>query len=260
MTELVTLDVEKGVGMLRFTQPKRRNPYSLVFVGQLVAALKSVEDDDSVRAVVMTGGDHFSSGGDLVGFRTEIAKGTRATQQLLDTANAGTRAAFNFPKPLISAVSGVCYGGGMSLALCGDMIVAAQDARFCQVFSKIGGVPDTGSSWLLQQRISAAAARQLVFTGREISGQVAYDMGLVEECVPAGQTEEEAIALAQEIAANPLFALISAKRVMRETAETGFEQALQIEGRAQNIMMNAHDFPEAMDAFTHKRKPRFNDR
>jgi len=154
----------------------------------------------------------------------------------------------------------VCYGGGMSLALCGDMIVAAQDARFCQVFSKIGGVPDTGSSWLLQQRISAAAARQLVFTGREISGQVAYDMGLVEECVPAGQTEEEAIALAQEIAANPLFALISAKRVMRETAETGFEQALQIEGRAQNIMMNAHDFPEAMDAFTHKRKPRFNDR
>ncbi|MBV1867288.1 MAG: enoyl-CoA hydratase/isomerase family protein [Marinosulfonomonas sp.] len=259
MSDLLRLEVDKGVGVLRFLQPNRRNPYSLDFARELAATLAAAGEDDTIRAMVMTGGEHFSSGGDLVGFRAEIAKGSRSTQKLLDTANSGARAAFNFAKPLISAVNGVCYGGGMSLALCADMVVAAKDARFCQVFIKIGGVPDTGSSWLLQQRLSAAAARKLAFTGREISGQEAYDMGLVEECVDASQTEDTAIALAREIAANPLFALMSAKRVMRETAESGFEQALEIEGRAQNIMMNAHDFPEAMDAFTEKRKPRFND-
>ena len=259
MTKLMQLETKENVGILRFTQPERRNPYSLEFVNQLCASLKTAEEDDEIRAVVMTGGTHFSSGGDLIGFRSEIAKGARETHELIDKANEGSRAAFNFPKPLISAVNGVCFGGGMSLALCADMIVSAEDARFCQVFSKIGGVPDTGSSWLLQQRISAAAARKLVFTGREISGRQAFDMGLVEDCVDASATEDTAIALATEIAANPLFGMKSTKRVMRETAECGFEQALEVEGRAQIILMGGHDFREAMDAFTEKRKPVFKD-
>jgi len=259
MSELMRFDVDNGVGVLRFTQPARRNPYSLAFVDQFIAALHAAQSDDAVRAVVMTGGDHFSSGGDLVGFRAEIAKGARATYEMVDKVHCGGRAAYGFNKPLIAAVNGVAYGAGMSLALCADVIVAAEDARFCQVFSKVGGCPDTGSSWLLQQRMGSGAARLLVLTGREISGKTAHQIRAVEECVAADETEAAAIAIATEMAANPMFGMECSKRVMREAAECSFEEALDIECRAQTILLGAHDFPEAMNAFTEKRKPKFRD-
>jgi 2-(1,2-epoxy-1,2-dihydrophenyl)acetyl-CoA isomerase len=259
MTDLMCFDVDDGVGILRFTQPEKRNPYSTAFVDQLVTALNAAQSDDTVRAVVMTGGAHFCSGGDLVGFQTEMAKGARATYNLVDKVHSGGRAAYGFNKPLIAAVNGVAYGAGMSLALCADVIVAADDARFCEVFAKVGGCPDTGSSWLLQQRIGAGAARLLILTGREISGKTAHEMRVVEECVSADQTESTAIAIAREMAANPMFGIESCKRVMREAAECSYEEALEIECRAQTILLCAHDFPEAMSAFSEKRKPKFRD-
>ena len=259
MTKLINLEIADGIGIMRFMQPERRNPYSMAFVDALIEALNAAQNDDTVRAVVMTGGDHFSSGGDLVGFQTEMAKGARATYNLVDKVHAGGRAAYNFNKPLIAAVNGVAYGAGMSLALCADVIVAAEDARFCEVFVKVGGCPDTGSSWLLQQRIGAGAARLLILTGREISGVTAHQMRVVEECVPADQTEAAAIALAKEMAQNPMFGIESSKRVMREVAVCTYNEALEIECRTQSILLCAHDFPEAMKAFSEKRKPKFRD-
>ncbi len=259
MAELITFEVENGVGIMRFVLPARRNPYSLAFVEELVATFAKAQADDTVRAVVMTGGDHFSSGGDLVGFQTEMAKGTRATYNLVDKVHNGGRAAYGFNKPLIAAVNGVAYGAGMSLALCADVIVAAEDARFCEVFAKVGGCPDTGSSWLLQQRVGAGVARMLILTGREITGKTAQQMRVVEECVPADQTEQTAIAIATEMAAHPMFGMENCKRVMRETAECSYEEALEIECRTQTMLLRAHDFPEAMKAFSAKRKPEFKD-
>ncbi|WP_456385603.1 enoyl-CoA hydratase/isomerase family protein [Profundibacter sp.] len=259
MSDLMQFDLDNGIGVLRFTRPERRNPYSIAFVDELVATLDAAQADDAVRAVVMTGGAHFSSGGDLVGFQTEMAKGARATYNLVEKVHAGGRAAYGFNKPLIAAVNGVAYGAGMSLALCADVIVAAEDARFCEVFAKVGGCPDTGSSWLLQQRIGAGAARLLILTGREISGKTAHQMRVVEDCVPADQTEATAIALAAEMAANPMFGIESCKRVMRQSAECTFEEALDVECRAQTVLLCAHDFPEAMKAFSEKRKPKFRD-
>jgi len=259
MTELMQFDVDNGVGVLRFTRPASLNPYSLEFIDQLESNLDAAQADDSVRAVVMTGGDNFSSGGDLIGFRAEVEKGARATYDMLVKAHSGARSAYDFNKPLIAAVNGVAYGGGMSLALCADVIVAAEDARFCQVFSKVGGCPDTGSSWLLQQRIGAGATRLLILTGREISGKVAHQMRVVEECVPASETEATAIAIATEMSAHPMFGIECCKRVVRETAESSFQEALEIECRTQAILLRAHDFPEAMSAFSEKRKPKFRD-
>ena len=248
MSDLMRLEVADGVGVLRFALPERRNPYSLGFIDALCAVLDEARGDAGVRAVVMTGGAHFCSGGDLVEFRQKVSEGSRATQGLLDAANRGVRAAYGFDKPLISAVNGVCYGAGMSLAISADLVVAAEDARFCEVFARLGGCPDTGSSWLLQQRIGAGQARLLTYTGREISGRTAHDMGLVDDCVAAETTEATAIALATEIAANPLFGLITNKRVMREVVDCSFEQALEVEARAQSLLLCGDDFPEAMAA------------
>lgn len=260
MPDLMRLEVADGVGVLRFARPERRNPYSLGFIEALCATLAEASADASVRAVVMTGGAHFCGGGDLVEFRREVSEGARATQALLDAANRGVRAAYGFDKPLVAAVNGVCYGAGMSLAISADLVVAAEDARFCQVFARLGGCPDTGSSWLLQQRIGAGQARLLTYTGREISGRAARDIGLVDDCAAPETTEATAIALAAEIAANPLFGLMTTKRVMREVVDRSFEQALEIEARAQSLLLCGDDFPEAMAAFAEKRKPEFRDR
>ena len=129
MTELIRLERDGPIGILRFLQPERRNPYSIAFVEELVAHLRDAGQDDTIRAVVMTGGDHFSSGGDLVGFQSEVAKGARATSEMVDKVHDGGRAAYLFRKPLISAVCGVAFGAGLSLALSADIVVAAEDAR-----------------------------------------------------------------------------------------------------------------------------------
>ncbi|MEP6408056.1 MAG: enoyl-CoA hydratase/isomerase family protein [Marinobacter sp.] len=260
MTDLIRLDRDGPVGILRFIQPKKRNPYSIAFVEELVAYLRDAERDDAIRAVVMTGGEHFSSGGDLVGFQAEIAKGARATSEMVDKVHDGGRAAYLFRKPLISAVCGVAYGAGLSLALSADIVVAAEDARLCEVFARVGGCPDTGSSWLLQQRAGAGVARMLVLTGREIDGRTAKDLRVVEECVPAKQVEERAFEIACEIAPHPMFGVQTTKRVMRATAECSYLEALDIERDSQSVLLCAHDFPEAMKAFSEKRKPEFKDR
>jgi len=260
MTDYIRLDREGSVGVLRFVQPEKRNPYSIGFVEELVAHLKDIDRDDTIRAVVMTGGDHFSSGGDLVGFQAEVAKGARAASEMVEKVHVGGRAAYHFRKPLISAVCGVAYGAGLSLALSADIIVAAEDARLCEVFTRVGGCPDTGSSWLLQQRAGAGVARMLVLTGREIDGRTAKELHVVEECVPAKQVEERAIEIAREIAQHPMFGVQTAKRVMRATAESSYLEALEIERDSQSVLLCAHDFPEAMKAFSEKRKPEFKDR
>lgn len=259
MGDLMRLDRDGPVGVLRFLRPERRNPYSIAFVEALIANLRQAEKDGAIRAVVMTGGEHFSSGGDLIGFRAEIAKGARATSEMVDMVHAGGRAAYQFKKPLIAAVNGIAYGAGLSLALSADIVVAAEDARLCEVFAKVGGCPDTGSSWLLQQRAGAGVARMLVFTGREIGGRTARELRVVEECVPAGEAETRAIEIVREIAAHPAFGMQTAKRVMRAAAECSYLEALEIERDAQSVLLCAHDFPEAMKAFQEKRPPQFKD-
>lgn len=259
MSDIMRLDRDGPVGVLRFLRPERRNPYSIPFVEALCAHLRAAADDDEVRAVVMTGGEHFSSGGDLVGFGAEVAKGARAVSEMVERVHEGGRAAYTFKKPLIAAVRGVAYGAGLSLALSADIVVAAENARLCEVFAKVGGCPDTGSSWLLQQRAGAGVARMLVLTGREIDGRAARELRVVEEAVPEDKVEARAIEIAREIAAHPAFGVQTAKRVMRAAAECSYLEGLDIERDAQSVLLCAHDFPEAMRAFEEKRPPQFKD-
>lgn len=147
----------------------------------------------------------------------------------------------------------------MSLALATDFIVAGDSAKFCQVFVNVGGAPDSGSSWLLQRRIGAARARALIFTGRTLNAEQALQIGLADEVHSDSSVEERALVLARELAAKPSFGLYFAKQLLRSAAETSFAEALQAEGLAQSLILQGHDFPEAMAAFSEKRKPRFRD-
>jgi 2-(1,2-epoxy-1,2-dihydrophenyl)acetyl-CoA isomerase len=252
MASTMELDVAAGgIGWLRFTAPARRNPFNLAFAADLTATLAEAAKRDDIRALVMTGGEHFSCGGDLKEFRSLV--GARASNDLMDAVNEAALAAYMFPKPLIAAVHGVAFGAGMSLAMSADLIVASETARFCQAFIRIGGCPDTGSSWLLRSRVGGPQALKLTLTGREVDGLAAARIGLSDETVPADKVDETAEALAREIARHSVFALTVAKKVLRQTAEAGFAEALEIEGRAQALLLQGHDFREAMAAFSEKR-------
>lgn len=249
-----------GIGWLRFLMPAKRNPFSLAFVAELTEALATAARRDDIRVLIITGGEHFCCGGDLKEFRSTFLSGARASLDLMDAVNGAALAAHGFPKPSIAAVRGAAFGAGMSLAMSADLVVAAESARFCQAFIRIGGCPDTGSSWLLQRRVGPAMARKLVLTGREIDGRAAAAIGLSDETVPDDRVEETALALAREIAAHSMFALTVAKKVLREAAGAGFAEALDIEARAQALLAQGHDFPEALAAFAEKRPAAVRDR
>lgn len=117
-----------------------------------------------------------------------------------------------------------------------------------------------GRAGCFSNALGCGVARMLVLTGREIDGRTAKDLRVVEECVPADQVEARALETAREIARHPMFGVQTAKRVMRAAAECGYLEALDIERDAQSILLCAHDFPEAMKAFSEKRKPEFKDR
>lgn len=241
-----------GIGLLCFTQPAKRNPFNLAFAADLKATLTEAARRDDIRTLVMTGGEHFSCGGDLKEFGSLV--GARTSNDLMDAVNEAALAAYQFPKPLIAAVHGVAFGAGMSLAMCADLIVASETARFCQAFIRIGGCPDTGSSWLLQRRVGRAQALKLTLTGRQVDGIVAARIGLSDETVPDDKVDETADAVALEIAKHSMFALTVAKKVLRQAAEAGFAEALEIEGRAQALLLQGQDFREAMAAFSEKRQ------
>lgn len=149
------------------------------------------------------------------------------------------------------------FNASMSLALSADVVVAAEDARACEVFARVGGCPDTGSNWLLQQRAGAGVARLLAMTGREISGKTARELGVVEEHVPAERTEETAIAIAREMAAHLMYGKEMVKRVMRSTAVCSYTK--RSKSSVTRRLLWPHDFCEAMETFEQKRPPRLRD-
>lgn len=136
-------------------------------------------------------------------------------------------------------------------------MVAAEDARFCEVFAQVGECPDTGSNWLLQQRAGAGVARLLAMTGREIPGKTARELGAVEEHVPAEKTEETAVAIAREMAAHPTYGIEMVKRGMRSAAERSYTKRSKSSVTRRPLW--AHDFPEAMEAFEQEGQPRLRD-
>jgi len=248
-----------GVAWLRFLASDRRNPFGVTFARELAKRMREAAARDDVRVLLLSGGEHFCGGGDLIEFRGQVAEGARATWLVLEDVNAAMLAVYGFPKPCIAVVRGACFGAGMSLALVTDFSVSGESAKFCQVFVNIGGAPDSGSSCLLQRRIGAARARTLIFTGRTVDAEQALQIGLADEVHPDSALEERALLLARELAGKPSFGLFFAKQLVRSAAETSFAEALQAEGLAQSLILQGHDFPEAMAAFTEKRKPLFRD-
>jgi 2-(1,2-epoxy-1,2-dihydrophenyl)acetyl-CoA isomerase len=166
----------------------------------------------------------------------------------------------DFPKPTLAMVDGYAVGAGSNLALCCDLIVASERAKFGELFWKIGLVPDGGGTWLLSRVVGMARAKELIFTADIIDAAEAARIGLFNRVVPSAALEATTRALAEKIAAGPPAVLKMAKQMVNRAATSDLAAALDREAFAQGIAITSDDHQEGLAAFFEKRPPKFTGR
>ena len=260
-----TLLFEKHAGIARVTlnRPDKLNALSLSLIEDLRAAAAAVDADPEVRAVLLTGAGHaFSSGADLT--RDDFFQnpgrrvGQSIGQSLTDHFNPMVSAWYDLRVPVVVAVNGVAAGAGMSLALIGDIVVAARSATFLQLFApKLGLMPDLGSTFYLPRLVGTARAKGLTLLGDALSAQDAVDWGLIWACVEDTTLLEHAQKLAQRFAGGPTQAFRRIKAVFNAQPAATLSEQLAFEAIAQAQLGDTKDFAEGVLAFRAKRAPSF---
>ena len=254
-----TLLVDRAgtVATITLNRPEARNALDLVMRQELVGALDEVEADASARVLVLTGaGGHFSAGGDVKSMQGQQTAALGRAR--LTALNRLIVRLVEFPRPVIAMVDGFAVGAGCNLALCCDLIVASDRARFGEVFAKIGLVPDGGGSWLLPRLVGMARAKELIFTADIIDAAEAARIGLVNRVVPAAELAQVTRALAERIAQGPPKALALAKHMVNRAASSDLASALDVEAFSQAIAVTGDEHREGLAAFFEKRPAKFS--
>jgi 2-(1,2-epoxy-1,2-dihydrophenyl)acetyl-CoA isomerase len=247
-----------AVGILTLNEPESLNAMTPDLLGALAKAVTEMTADPAIRALVLTGeGRGFCSGQNL---KASEALGQDIVAGVMKLYWPTFKALRECRVPIVVAVNGVAAGGGFSLAMAGDMIVAARSANFIQVFSRIGLVPDLGSTWLLPRLIGRQRALELMLFNEPISAERAKEWGLVRDVVEDGALMPEAIKLAQRLAQGPTRALVATRMLLEESEHATYATQFRREIEVQSEVRTSADALEGRAAFVEKRKASFSGR
>ncbi len=257
-----TIIYEKAghVATITLNRPEKLNALSPELIGELYDALQSADDDESVRVIILTGGETvFAAGADLGAMDAASPDVVQALKLRFAARNP-----FDYieqiGKPVIAAVAGYALGGGCELAMCCDFRIAADNAKFGQPEIRVGLIPGAGGTQRLPRLIGMTKAKQLIMLGETIDADEAERLGLVNAVVPAEALPDEAKKLADRLAAKPPFGLRLAKLVMNMGADRDLPSALALERQAFAMLFATEDQKEGVRAFNEKRKPEFKGR
>ena len=255
--ETLIVDQAGPIATITLNRPEARNALDFTMRHELLMALDEIEANPTVRVVILTGaGGNFCSGGDVKNMRQrQTASEGRARVELL---NRAVLRLVNFPLPTIAMVDGYAVGAGSNLALCCDLIVAADRAKFGELFCKIGLAVDGGGTWLLPRLVGMARAKELIFTGDIIDAADALRIGLVNRVVHAADLASTTRELAEKIAAGPPLALRLNKQSLNRAASSDLAAALDVEALSQGLAIASDDHREGVAAFFDKRPPKFS--
>jgi enoyl-CoA hydratase/carnithine racemase len=247
---------EGHVALLRLNRPEARNALSPEMMEEIAGELERLDPDPDVRCVVIAGSDKvFAAGADIK------AMAERTLPEALYHPAAGFwKRLAAIKTPLVAAVSGVALGGGCELALACDMIVADEGARFGQPEIRLGIIPGGGGTQRLARILGKQRAMEYVLTGRSFTAATAREWGLVNHVVKEGTWLEEALALAEAVAASPPIAARLAKQAVLAADEAGLAAGMEAERRMFELAMATEDRVEGMRAFLEKRDPEFRGR
>ncbi len=258
--ETVDLYREGATAKIVLNRPERMNAWSNGLSDDLLTVLREIALDDAVRAVMLTGaGKAFCAGADLKEGADKALAGE------LDTYTTLTRwyhpivtAIRQMPKPVVTAVNGPAAGAGMSLALAGDLVVAAESAYFMLAFVGIGLVPDGGASLFVPSRVGFARAAQLALLGEPVPAVQAADWGLINFAWPDAEFAAKAEALVQRLAEGPTLSYAGSKRELNHWLYDRMAAHLELEASIQRDLATSADFVEGVSAFLQKRPAKFS--
>jgi 2-(1,2-epoxy-1,2-dihydrophenyl)acetyl-CoA isomerase len=253
-------EVNDGVGRVTLNRPDRLNAWIPEFGQELRDVFEGPALEDDVRSVLITGaGRGFSSGADLkAGFEPDPDDGgPNVRGELHNCYHPAIVAIRRLPKPVVTAVNGPAVGIGCSLALAGDLILAAESAYFGLAFVNIGLMPDGGSTLFVPAAVGKARAFQMAFLGERIDAAKALDWGLVNFVHPDDRLAEEADALAATLAAGPTRSYAGSKEALNRMVYPDMEAQLSLEAELQHQLARSSDFVEGVGAFVEKREPAF---
>jgi len=252
--QTIAVETDGPLAVIRLNRPEAMNALNAQMVKELVSALDRAEIDASVRCVVLTGSDRaFCAGADV----KEMVNKTSAEMVKSDHLSAAWARVASFPKPVIAAMSGYALGGGLELAMCCDILIASEGAKFGQPEINIGIIPGGGATQRLSRAVGKSKAMEMILTGGMISAEDAKAAGLVTRVVPPGGYLEEAKKLGLEIASKAPLAVRNAKRAVNASQETGLADGLEVEAKLFHELFDTADKKEGMSAFLEKRKPNF---
>lgn len=259
--ETILFEVSDGVARITLNRPDAANGLTPVMCNELYDAATVCDQDKSIRAVVMTGaGKMFCAGGDIKAFE-DAGDNVGALVSKMTLALHGAVSLFNrMDAPLVVAVNGTAAGGGLSLAISGDIVIAADTSKFTLAYTAAALSPDGSSTWFLPRLVGLRRAKELMLTNRVLSAAEAADYGMIDRVVEGEQLMDEAGKQAQAFASGPTAAFGAVKRLLAGTFSESLESQMAHEARSIATQLQSPDGREGVAAFVAKRPPEFTGR
>lgn len=252
----ILVETKDGWSRITLNRPDRLNSFNAALHRALAAALKDLAEDESCRAVMITGaGRGFCAGQDL-----EALSKDGIEDVLGEFYNPLVRRIRSMPKPVVAAVNGVAAGAGANIALACDIVLAAKSAKFIQAFAKIALVPDSGGTWFLPRLVGDVRARALALTGEPVSAEQAAAWGMIWKAIDDEALSAEAEKLTAHLATMPTAALALIKSALDAGARNSLDDQLDLERSLQKEAFTMPDYAEGVQAFIEKRPARFTGR
>ena len=251
------VEIEKPIAIVTVNRPDKLNALNLETVDELGAAFAMLDANDDVRAIIMTGAGEkaFVAGADITEFRGQAA------HDMVPFAKKGhdsARIMESIGTPIIAAVNGYALGGGCEMAMACDMRFASEKAKFGQPEILLGLIPGMGGTQRLARLVGQGIARELIYTGEQITAQRAYEIGLVNRVYPADQLMEETKKFALKLASMPSHAVKMAKTAINGGYDQTLDTGLVLENHCFALCWSHPDLEEGVGAFVEKRKANFH--
>lgn len=255
----IQFEVSNGIARLTLNRPDKLNSFTTVMNAELLTALGAVQNDKSIRVLVITGaGRGFCAGQDLADPAMAVGPLQPDIGAVIEQHYKPLILALqNLRVPTVAQVNGIAAGAGVSLALACDLVIAAKSAYFLQAFSKIGLIPDTGGTWFLPQRVGMARAMGLAMLADKLPAEKAEQWGLIWQAVEDSELVATVDKLTAQLAQMPTRALVATRLALHAAPNHTLEQQLGVEAGFMRELGWRDDFKEGVAAFQQKRLPKF---